>query len=88
MKPKDCTTKETKYVHLSEYAQHSWVMGNDGRFEFLKPCSYERFVTDFYPWVEAIEERPELAAAREEGRSLSRDELIDEALDHVRQGQS
>ena len=46
---------------------------------------FERMVLDFYPWVDAFDERPELEFAREEGRLWSRDELVQRAFDLVRQ---
>lgn len=44
---------------------------------------YERFTLDFYDWLATVEHRPELRTAREEGRSWSRDQLIERAKDYV-----
>ena len=45
---------------------------------------YERVVISFYRWAEAIDDNPDLVAARTEGRGWSRDELVERSFEYVR----
>ena len=44
---------------------------------------YERFLVGFYSWEDRIDRYPDLQAAREEGRTWDREQLMDEALAHL-----
>ena len=49
-------------------------------------ATYEKYNLDLYPWIDAIDEHPDLAAARDEGRQWDRHELVARAQEYVGSG--